>query len=86
MLEIEYAPSFLRQLKKLPPTLQTEALQKIALFKHRENHRQLEVHKLTGRMQGKFSFSINYKDRVVFKWLSKNSAGFFAIGDHSIYK
>ncbi len=86
MIAIEYAPAFLRQLKKSPLGLQEEAQEKIALFKSRSNHRQLKVHKLKGELAGKWSFSVNYRDRIVFKWLSDNEAGFLAIGDHDIYK
>jgi len=85
MIEIEYAPAFLNQLKKLPRELQQEAIEKVAAFKSRSNHRQLKVHKLKGKLAGKWSFSVNYRDRIVFKWLSENEAGLLAIGDHSIY-
>ncbi len=85
MVEIEYAPAFLRQFKKLPVALQVESKEKITLFKDAANHYSLKVHKLKGPLAGKWSFSVNYKDRIVFKWLSKNIAGFLAIGDHAIY-
>jgi plasmid maintenance system killer protein len=86
MIEIEYAPSFLRQFKKLPVALQAEAYEKIQIFKTRDNHKQLEVHKLGGKMNGKLSFSVNYKYRIVFMWLPDGAAGLLAIGDHNIYK
>ena len=86
MILIEYAPSFLNQLKKLPPELQKEAIEKIDLFKDRSKHRRLEVHKLKGKMVGKSSFSVNYSYRIVFKWLPDGAAGLLAIGDHAVYK
>lgn len=86
MIELEYAPAFLNQLKKLPSELQQEAIEKIELFKHRSNHRQLKVHKLKGKMVGKWSFSVNYSYRIAFKWLPDDVAGLLAIGDHEIYK
>lgn len=85
MIVIEYAPAFLRQLKKLPPELREEAAEKIILFRNKSNHAQLKVHKLKGELAGRWSFSVNYRDRIVFKWLSDNAAGLLAIGDHSIY-
>lgn len=85
MIAIEYAPAFLRQLNKLSAELQDDAQEKIALFKNRSNHRRLEVHKLKGELAGKWSFSVNYRDRIVFKWLSDNEVGLLAIGDHTIY-
>ena len=86
MIEIEYAPAFLRQFKKLPNDLQEEASEKITLFKGRNNHSRLKVHKLKGDLVGKWSFSVNYSYRIVFKWLADNIAGLVAIGDHDIYK
>jgi len=85
MITIEYAPAFLRQLKKLPPELQEEAQEKITLFKNRSNHRRLKVHKLKGDLVGRWSFWVNYHDRIVFKWLSDTEVGLLAIGNHSIY-
>lgn len=86
MIELEYAPAFLNQLKKLPIELQHEAIEKIELFKHRSNHRLLKVHKLKGKMKGKLSFSVNYSYRIAFKWLPDDAAGLLAIGDHDIYE
>lgn len=86
MIEVEYAPAFLKQLKKLPTELQDEARGKIALFAHRSNHRHLKVHKLKGRLASKWSFSVNYSYRIVFSWLPNGVAGLLAIGDHDVYK
>ena len=86
MIALEYAPSFLRQLKKLPLDLQRETIEKVHLFKDKKNHRQLEVHKLKGKLKEEWSFSVNYSHRVVFKWLPNNSAGLLAVDDHDIYK
>lgn len=86
MIEVEYAPAFLNQLKKLPIALQQEAIEKADFFRDRANHRHLHVHKLKGKMAGKMSFSVNFSHRIVFKWLSKERAGLLAIGGHEIYK
>src|SRR3989344_6363986 len=86
MIALEYAPSFLRQLEKFPRALQQETLEKVRLFKDKKNHRQLEVHKLKGKLKEKWSFSVNYSYRVVFKWLPNKSAGLLTVGDHDIYK
>lgn len=86
MIELEYAPAFLHQLKKLPAALRKEAIDKVELFKNHSHHRQLKVHKLKGSMRGKLSFSVNYSYRIVFKWLSADVAALLAIGDHDIYR
>ena len=86
ILSIAYTPSFYRQFQTLETQLQEETIEKISLFKTPANHKWLKVHKLKGPLSGRHSFSINYKFRIVFSYLSKNSAVFLAIGDHDIYK
>ncbi|TSC80762.1 MAG: Plasmid stabilization system [Parcubacteria group bacterium Gr01-1014_29] len=86
MIGLQYAPKFLKQLSKLDPALQKEAFAKIELFKDKKNHQSLEVHKLQGRLSGSYAFSVNYKDRIVFDYVSKSEAVLLAIGDHDVYK
>jgi len=85
-MKIVYAPSFLKQFKRLELALQEEAYEKIELFEDIKNHKQLKVHKLKGRLKGRCSFSVNYKTRIVFMYGSKQIANFLAIGDHDVYK
>jgi mRNA-degrading endonuclease RelE of RelBE toxin-antitoxin system len=86
MLELIYAPSFIRELKKLEKDLRDEVLEKLELFKNPSNHKQLKVHKLKGYLKNSYSFSVNYSFRIVFSYASKKSVNVLAIGDHGIYK
>jgi addiction module RelE/StbE family toxin len=85
MIQITYAPSFLRQLKKLPKNIQTEAKKKIALFENSPRNPILRMHKLHGYLKGRLSFSINSKYRVIFSWNSQTEVIFLFIGTHDIY-
>lgn len=85
-MKIAYTPSFERQFRSLDIPLQEEALAKINLFRDIANHRQLKVHKLHGKLRDRFGFSVNYKDRIVFSYLSKNEVVLLSIGDHDIYR
>ena len=85
MLEIIYTPSFIKQIGKLETDLYEETLEKIELLKNSTNHKKLKVHKLKGPLAGRFSFSINYKIRIVFTYSSKKEIVLHAIGDHSVY-
>ncbi len=76
-------------LGKLPPELQEEAMEKIELFRNVQNHQQLKVHALRVQLIGRYSFSVNYKTRIVFHYLSKKikeEALLTAIGDHDVYR
>jgi plasmid maintenance system killer protein len=85
-MKVSYKPTFIRQINKLEKGLQNEALEKIELFKDLSNHKILKVHKLSGKLSAQYSFSINYKYRIVFDWENKDNPVLLGIGDHSIYQ
>ena len=86
-MEVSYAPSFLRAFSSLPIALQNEALAKIDLFGEVKNHQILKVHKLHGRMKDRLAFSVNYKIRIVFRYVGQpRRAYLLAIDDHDAYK
>jgi plasmid maintenance system killer protein len=85
-IEIKFKPNFVRQFNKLEEELKSEILEKISLFKKIKNHKTLKVHKLKGKLKNRYSFSVNYKYRIVFIYENKNEAIFLAIGDHQVYK
>jgi len=86
MIKIIYKPSFVRALKKLPKALIQEAKEKIELFRVDQNHSFLKTHKLKGPLSGRWSFSVNYQYRIVFRYESKNVVILLNIGDHDVYK
>ncbi len=87
MLKIAYTPAFIRQVKALSDVLFDEVEEKIELLKDEKNHKALKVHKLKGRLKGRYSFSVNYQIRIVFKYnpRDKQEAILLAIGDHDVY-
>ena len=85
MIKLVYAPAFVRQFQKLENNLQEEILEKIELFKNSKNHKLLKVHKLHGVLKNEFSFSVNYRTRIIFGYSSKEEVNIFSVGDHSIY-
>ena len=84
-MEIAYKPIFIRQFNKLPIILQEEIYEKIDQFKIVSNHNRLKVHKLRGKFKNFYSFSVNYKYRIVFEYDTKTKVNFLGIGDHEIY-
>lgn len=85
MIDVLFTPSFLRQLKAFDISLQEEVTEKVELFKNNSNYRMLKVHKLHGRLKGRWSFSVNYRFRIIFSYASKQEAILLAVGDHSVY-
>ncbi len=84
-MKIGYKPQFIRQFNKVSKNLQEEVLEKIELFKDISNHQALKVHKLHGKFHDCYSFSVNYKYRIVFSYVTKTEVSILAIGDHDIY-
>jgi len=85
-IEIMYKPEFIRLYNRLIGELQKEVKEKIELFRDTKNHKILKVHKLHGRMKGSYSFSVNYRYRIVFEYESKNCAILMNVGDHDMYE
>ena len=85
-MKIIYIPQFFRHYKKLPKELQKEVQEKIEFFRKDPNHPFLKVHKLKGHLKRCYSFSVNYRYRIVFKYLSKKEAVLLCVGDHEVYK
>lgn len=85
MIEVNYKPRFARKFDSLNRDLQVEVLEKIDLFKDYSNHTSLKVHKLHGQLKDQYSFSVNYKFRIVFQYVSKNEVELLTVGDHDVY-
>ncbi|MDO8604082.1 MAG: hypothetical protein Q7K40_01615 [bacterium] len=85
-MKVAYTPRFLRLFKKLPVGLQDDVIEKIDLFKDVNNHQRLEVHKLKGRLKKFYGFSVDYKNRIVFEYMSENEVALLAVGDHKVYQ
>jgi len=86
MIEIIFAPIFVRNFKKLDDNLKEEILEKIEMFKNTSNHKLLKAHKLKGHYKDCYSFSVNYAYRIIFQYENKNKVALLAIGGHDIYK
>lgn len=54
----------------------------IELFSKEPFSHRLRTHKLTGRLEGLWAFSISFDCRVIFKFLGKNEVFLIDIGEH----
>ena len=82
MLSIRYSPTFIRMYKRLEENLKEETREKIVLFQHISNHEKLKVRKLKGILENTYSFSVNYKIRVLFEYESKQLVSLLYVGSH----
>ena len=81
-ISIQYAPTFVRMYKRLDNNLKEEIKEKIASFQNPANHEKLKVHKLKGGLENTYSFSVNYKIRIVFEYEQKNIVNLLYVGSH----
>jgi len=82
MLLIRYTAKFIQIYKGLEPALKEEVKEKILFFQDAKNHEILKVHKLHGRFKTCYSFSVNYKIRIIFKYENKTAVNLLYVGNH----
>lgn len=82
---IEYGTKYLRSLKKLNTGIRQRAKEKENVFRADPFDKRLDTHKLHGKFQGYWSYSVDHKNRVIFRFLSNGDVLFFDIGPHPIY-
>jgi len=83
---INYSSYFKQQYKQLTEKQKADFRQAIQLFTENPFHPKLKTHKLKGKWESFWSFSINYSDRVLFKFSGKGTVDLINIGDHSSYR
>jgi addiction module RelE/StbE family toxin len=83
---VNYASFFKRRYEALAEKQKADFRKAIQLFVEDPFHPKLKTHKLKGKWEGLWSFSINYSDRVLFKFSGKETVDLINIGDHSIYR
>jgi len=81
MISARYTPTFVRMYLGLDQNLKEEIRESIELFRIRDNHTKLKVHKLKG-IENAYSFSVNYKIRIIFEYENKQTVNLIYIGFH----
>ena len=85
MIRITWDQGFRRIYKK---TVRSDAILKprfwkaMELFSRTPFHPKLRTHKLTGKLEGLWAFSVTYDHRVIFKFLNKDEVLLVDIGSH----
>ena len=89
MIEVSFSSSFLRAYKKSikgKPELEKVFLEKLNFFIENPFNPQLKTHKLSGKLENIWSFSITYEIRVTFSFVRSDLALFENFGTHySVY-
>lgn len=59
---------------------------KLVIFKSDPFDSRIKTHKLKGNLNEYWSFSISFSDRILFRFIDKETVFFIDIGSHDIYK
>ena len=87
MIEVSYSSAFKKSFKKLIKgnnKLETLFFEKLETFINNPYDTRLKTHQLSGKLEGIWSFSLNYKLRITFTFVKPNKAIFEYIGPHDI--
>lgn len=85
-MEIIYSLRFKREYGDLSFPLKERAEKQEKIFRADPFDLRLKTHKLKGRLQELWAFSINYRYRIVFEFEGRGRVIFHAVDNHSIYK
>lgn len=63
--------------------LEDKFFEKLEVFTKNPFEGSLRTHKLTGKLKGWWSFSLDYEKRIIFKFLEGNRVLLIDIGSHN---
>ncbi len=81
-----YTPEFQRKYKKLSSDIRSATKKRLFILQENPFSSELRTHKLSGKMNDLWAFSINFHIRVIFEFLERDTIHLLSIGDHSIYR
>lgn len=82
-MTVSYSKKFKKQYKKLPKNIQKKFYKNLVIFIKNHKDRQLQTHKLHGKLNGLYSINITGDIRAIFDEITLDKVEFVAIGSHS---
>ncbi len=85
-MKIFYTKKFEREYKKLNKDIKLKIESRESIFRKNPFDSTLKTHKLSGELEGFWSFSVDFKNRIIFEFIKEEIIFFHSIGSHNIYK
>lgn len=87
-MTLYFHPRFRRSYRGLENQIKADAEKRVALFHIDPFDIRLDTHRLHGKLNKQWSFSVNNRYRILFEFLNreKTEVAFLDIGDHRIYR
>lgn len=77
---------FVKNWSKLSPKTKRETVKKIDILLGNPYSPALKTHKLSGKLNSFWSFSVSYHLRILFRFVPGEIVEFIDVGSHQIYK
>lgn len=84
--KIDFSNKFIKSLNKLAVKERKLYLRKYEWLVKDVFDPRLKTHKLTGKLNGLWSFSISHQYRVIFEFVDERSILCHEVGTHGVYK
>ena len=84
--EIVFSSRFEKEFGQLPRLIQELAHKKHEKFRADAFDLSLETHRLSGKFEGDWAYSVNRSYRVHFRFFDDHTVAYINIGTHEIYK
>ena len=84
-MTIFYHPRFRRSYDNLSESIKKKAEKRELVFRKNLFDSRLDTHKLHGKLQNFWSFSVDFRFRILFEFDGPDII-FLDIGDHNLYK
>jgi addiction module RelE/StbE family toxin len=85
-MRIYAASKFTRSVEKLPLNIRNKLRERDRVFRRDPFDPRLRTHKLRGNLKGYWSYSIDRRYRLLFKFLDGDEVVHYDIGPHKIYR
>lgn len=82
VIEVLVAPEFERRYRELPAEVQRKAEKQERLFRHNPFYPSLHTEKLEPRARQVWSFRVDRKYRIIFRFIDGRTALFLTVGPH----
>jgi mRNA-degrading endonuclease YafQ of YafQ-DinJ toxin-antitoxin module len=83
---IGYTNKFEREYKKLSEELKFLVEERTNVFRAHPFDPILKTHKLHGHLRDQWSFSVDFRHRIIFRFAENDTAIFLDVGDHEMYQ
>ncbi len=86
MHRIVYDDGFVKEYQSLSRRIQRKLEKAVALFRENPFHLSLRLHKLSGKLAGLWSISLDRRYRLIFEVMENGDILFVSVGTHAIYE